>query len=367
MYRQDVTTQPQPAGARMNGAKIVGIDAVQPPTPGSPDDWRTQLGQILVRVRCDDGSEGLGVGAGGQAGIHVVQTVLADALVGQPADDPAQLHSRMCRATSFFGRKGVVVMALSGVDLANWDRLGRVQGKPVAELLNPQVDLGRALPTYATVWDADDAERLIQEGADAVKLHVERFGAPPRYDDLEEMVELTRDRLGPDKSIMVDAFGNWDVATTLRVAQLLQPYDLGWIEEPLQPDDCEGYQRLCELSPVPIAGGEHEYLREGFQWLADQRMHSIFQPDINWCGGLTTLRGIYAIADQYGISVCPHRGAEPFALHAIAALDPTPLAESGREWFDCLEGAPAIRAGRVQLPVAPGFGVSVAEHVWKAS
>ncbi len=347
-----------------DAARIIGIDAVQPATPGSPDDWRTTLGQIVVRVRCDDGSMGLGVGAGGAAGMHIIRTVLQDALVGQSAADPAALHQAVCRATAFFGRKGVVVMAISGVDLALWDRRGHVEGKTVAELLNPAVDLSRQLPTYATVWDAEAARQLIAGGAEAVKLHVERFGSPPEINELRAMVEMTRELLGPEKRIMIDAFGNWDTEITLQVARELEPLQLDWIEEPLQPDDVAGYQQLCKESPIPIAGGEHEYLAEGFGWLAEQRMHAVLQPDINWCGGLTSLIEIYRIADKHGLRVCPHRGSEPYALQAIAALDPQPLAESARDWFSCLAGSPEIIAGHVTVPDRPGFGVSVDEDFW---
>jgi len=133
---------------------------------------------------------------------------------------------------------------------------------------------------------------------------------------------------------------------------------VSWLEEPVQPDDLAGYAELAEKSPVPIAGGEHEYLAEGFRELIDRGLHAVLQPDINWCGGLTTLIDIYRMANQAGVRVCPHRGCEPFALPAIASLDPEPLAESGRKWFDCLEGAPKIADGQITLSAASGFGVS---------
>ena len=98
--------------------RIERVEAVQPPTPGSPPDWRTQLGQILVRVTTEEGLEGVGVGGGGLAGVHVVVSVLRDMLVGRDFNRPEDLHREMCRQTSFYGRKGVVVMAISGVDLA---------------------------------------------------------------------------------------------------------------------------------------------------------------------------------------------------------------------------------------------------------
>ena len=131
--------------------------------------------------------------------------------------------------------------------------------------------------------------------------------------------------------IMIDAFGRWNVETTLRVADAIAPHHVAWLEEPLPPDELDGYAVLAQKSPVPIAGGEHEYLVEGFKTLIDRGLHSVLQPDINWCGGLTTLKAVYDMAQAVGVRVCPHRGCEPFALHAIAAVDVEPLAESPRK------------------------------------
>ena len=339
--------------------RITDIRATQPPTPSSPADWRTQLGQIVVEVESADGLVGVGVGGGGAAGIHVVQTVLRDLLVGQDGTKVEGLHAQMCRHTSFYGRKGLVVMAISGVDLALWDLRGRAANEPVARLLNSQVDLDRELPTYSTVFDDAEAETAFNAGHQAIKLHVERFGHQPDPAAIAALVKQTRERLGPDASVMIDAFARWDVDTSLRVADAIAPYDVAWLEEPIQPDDLDGYKILAAKSPVPIAGGEHEYLADGFKTLIDHRLHAILQPDINWCGGLTTLVEIYRMAQAANIRVVPHRGCEPYALAAIAALDDNPLAESARRWFNCLDGFPMIRDGQIRVSSEPGFGIQI--------
>ena len=97
-----------------------------------------------------------------------------------------------------------------------------------------------------------------------------------------------------------------------------------------------------------------------------RRLHAVFQPDVCWCGGLTQLVKIYEMASEYGVRVCPHRGSEVWALHAIAALDPQPLAESGRPWMTWVEGQPRIENGTVQLVEGPGFGVTFDEGLWRA-
>lgn len=341
--------------------RITQITAVQPPTPGSPSDWRTQLGQIVVEVKTSDGLTGMGVGGGGPAGIHVVETVLRELLVGQDASQVESLHQAMCRHTAFYGRSGLVVMAMSGVDLALWDIRGKAAGVPVAQLLNPQVQLATPLPTYRTVFDDAETEQALASGFHAVKLHVERFGDEPDINGIEQLVARVRDKLGPAGMLMIDAFAKWNIESTLAVAHAVAPFQVEWLEEPLLPNDLDGYARLMQESPVPIAGGEHEYLADGFQRLIDQRLHAVVQPDINWCGGMTTLVEIYRMAKQRGVRVVPHRGAEAYAVHAIAALDQQPLAESPRTWFNCLRGAPGLQSGMVHVSPAAGFGVALAE------
>ena len=108
-----------------------------------------------------------------------------------------------------------------------------------------------------------------------------------------------------------------------------------------------------------IVGGEHEYLAEGFIELIDRQCCAILQPDVNWCGGMTTLADVYRMSAPAGVRVIPHRGGEPFPLPALAAFDPDPLAESPRTWFNCLVGAPVIVDGLVRPSSCPGFGVAL--------
>lgn len=340
--------------------KITEIRVFQPATPGSPPDWRTHLGQILVEVQTAEGLSGLGVGGGGAAGVHIVQTVLRDLLLGADASEVEDLHDAMFRHTAFYGRSGLAVMAISGVDLALWDLRGKAAGQHVATLLRADAELSRAIPTYATVWSEDDAEAAIAGGHTAIKLHVERFGSPPDVDALVAHVGRIRKRLGANAEIMMDAFARWDVESTLRIAEAVQAYRVGWLEEPLPPDDFAGYTRLAKKSPIPIAGGEHEYGIAGFQRLIDERLHAVLQPDVNWCGGLTTLVQIYEAARRADVRVCPHRGGEPFALPAIAALDPQPLAESPRVWWNCVAGSPVLSGDGVRLTPGTGFAVQAA-------
>jgi len=337
--------------------QITNVRAVQPDTPASPPDWRTSLGQILVAVDTDAGVTGYGVGGGGRAGIHVVESVLRDLLLGRDPEPVEQLWEAMYTATLPFGRKGLAIMALSGVDLALWDLRGKMVRKPVVELLGGKA--GEPLPVYITVWDEVTQEQA--ETFHGFKLHVGGLKSQEQAAQVHDLVERTREKIGWKKPLMIDAWMQWDLETTLAVAERCRPFELAWIEEPLPVDDLDEYDRLHELTSIPIAGGEHEFTAAGFRDIIDRRLHRVLQPDVCWCGGMTELVKIYRMARNADVRVCPHRGAEIWALHAIAALDPEPLTESGRPWMSWVAGQPPVVNGTIQLSDAPGIGVAINE------
>ncbi|HYT87669.1 MAG TPA: mandelate racemase/muconate lactonizing enzyme family protein, partial [Gemmataceae bacterium] len=290
-------------------------------------------------------------------GVHVVRTVLRDVLLGRDPELIEDLWRQMYEATLPFGRKGLAIMALSGVDLALWDLRGKAERRPVAELLGGTV--GRPIPTYLTVWDEIPPALVGQHRA--FKVHVGAHGATDVVSAVAAAVERARAAVGPNCPLMVDAWMKWDVPATLAVAERIASQAILWIEEPLSPDDLAGYEELRDRCPVPIAGGEHEFTTIGFAPLIEKRLHQILQPDVCWCGGLTELVRLYQMAEEARLRVCPHRGAEVWGLHAIAALDRQPLAESGRPWMSWVGGQPPTSDGFVQLTDAPGFGVLIDE------
>ncbi len=332
-------------------ARITSVRAVQPRTPNDPADWRTTVGQILVVVDTDTGVRGFGVGGGGAAGIHVVENVLRDLVLGEEVDDVERLWEQMYRATEPYGRKGLAIMALSGLDNAIWDAWGKAEGLSVARLLGgPRTT---HIPCYATSPGPVEAVKL---GFEAVKLHFR----PSSEEEAIEAVRRTREAVGPRVQIYTDTHGHWDFDATLRLAHAFAEFGAGWMEEPLPELDLEQYGALCRLSPIPIAGGEHEYTARGFKELAAHKAHAIWQPDATWTGGLTQIKAIYALGKVEGVRVCPHRGAEVWGLHAIAALDDEPLAESPRPWITWLRGQPEIVKGFIDVSDRPGFGIDVA-------
>ena len=348
--------------------KITDVRACQPITPTSPDDWRTSIGQILVAVDTDSGITGYGVGGGGFAGIHVVRTVLRDMLLGKEPSQIESLWQTMFDSTLAYGQKGLVVMAISGVDLALWDLKGRAEKTSVCSLLGGAKQT--SLPTYITVWDNDAMDEVAASPHQGFKLHLggqstEEDGSTEAFADrIADQLSRARSAIGPDRELMADAWMKWNLVETQAVISRVADLNLSWLEEPLPVHDEAGYAELVSNSPVPIAGGEHEYTSAGFRHLAAQRLHTVLQPDVCWCGGLTELIRVYEIASEFGLRVCPHRGAELWSLPAIAALGNAladPLAESGRPWMSWVSGQPSIENGFVEVPNRPGFGVEIDE------
>ena len=344
--------------------KITDVRACQPVTPDSPPDWRTSLGQILVAVDTDAGITGYGVGGGGFAGIHIVRTVLREMLVGRDVSQVESLCDLMLNRTLAYGQKGVVVMAISGVDLALWDLRGRSEGQSVSDLLGGAKS--NSLPTYITVWDNDALKAAVGNDHQGFKLHL---GAPNEdspnrsefVDRIVAQIHEARQIAGPGRELMADAWMQWDLETTDAVVEQIADCNLSWLEEPLPVTDRTGYATLVSDDNLPIAGGEHEFTSPAFDEIIDNRWHTVLQPDVCWCGGLTELIRIYEMGITAGLRVCPHRGSELWALHAIAALDPSPLAESGRPWMTWVQGQPPIENGRIEVPTAPGFGIEIDE------
>ena len=213
---------------------------------------------------------------------------------------------------------------------------------------------------YASL--GDDPASAVAAGFTAVKLHLPAIHSIEDRAVVLRTVREARDAIGLNTRLMTDAFMSWDVETALALAGPFGELGVEWLEEPLLPDDFAGYAELARQSPIPIAGGEHEYTAAAFRELAERRLHNILQPDVTWCGGMTELVKIYAIAAEYGLKVCPHRGAEVWALHAIAALEPRdPLPEAGRKWITWLKGQPQPERGWITVSTHPGFGVEVDE------
>ena len=263
--------------------------------------------------------------AAGLARGYVVEQHLTKLLMNEDPFNVERLWDIMWRSTMSYGRMGVVINAISGVDLALWDIVGKALNMPVYKLLGGETK--PRLPAYCT---GNDIEQHVEFGYKRLKLAIPHGPADGREGMRKnvELVERARKALGPDGDIMLDCWMAWTERYTIEMAEMMEPYRVYWMEECLQPHDYEGFGRLAaQIKCTRIVTGEHEYTRYGFRQLLEHGLRTIWQPDIHWCGGLTELRRIAALAAAYDIPVIPHSGGGRDGVHFIMATTNSPWAE----------------------------------------
>ena len=278
---------------------------------------------FTVEITTDKGVKGYG--SGGPGGGYVVEQHFTKLLMGEDPFNVERLWDILWRSTMSYGRAGLVVNAISGVDLALWDLIGNALGMPVYKLLGGETKT--RIPAYCT---GNDIAQHIEFGFKRLKLAIPHGPADGREGMKKNvaLVESTRKALGPDGEIMLDCWMAWTERYTLEMADLVAPYRVYWMEECLQPHDYEGFGRLnAAIKSTRIVTGEHEYTRYGFRKLLEHNCAAIWQPDIHWCGGLTELRRIAALAAAYDIPVIPHTGGTFDCIHFIMATPNAPWAE----------------------------------------
>jgi L-rhamnonate dehydratase len=281
------------------------------------------LGPEAVEITTDKGVSGIGFG--GPGGSFVIEKHLTKLLLGEDPFNVEQLWDILWRSTLYYGRKGLVVHAISGVDNALWDLVGKALGMPVYKLLGGETK--SRIPAYCT---GNDVEQHLQFGFKKMKLAIPHGPADGR-EGLKKNVDLvkkTRELMGPEGEIMLDCWMAFTERYTLELAESLEPYRVYWMEECLPPDDYAGFGRLnSQIKSTRIVTGEHEYTRYGFRLLLEYKAASIWQPDMTWCGGLSELRHIGALAAAYDIPVIPHGGWSGGAAHYILAATNSPWCE----------------------------------------
>lgn len=333
-------------------------------------------GWLVVEVFSDDGLVGIGNAAlAPQLTKQAIDLYLKPLLIGQDPWDVEFLWQHMYRKTMAFGRKGNGMVAISAVDIALWDLLGKAAKQPVFRLLGGRTK--SRIPVYASRLYATDlgklateAKRYKDDGFKAMKL---RFGWGP-VDGAEgmqrnvDLVRTVRETVGDEIDVMADAYMGWTLDYAKRMLPLLEPFQLRWLEEPIIPDDIHGYAELKSYGRVPIAGGEHEFTLFGFRDLLQARALDYIQFDTNRVGGITQARKIAALAEAHGVPVIPHAG-QMHNYHVVMASLNSPMAEYfpvvdvevGNELFWYLfAGEPKAEGGFINLDDdVPGLGLSM--------
>ena len=339
------------------------------------------IGGIIVRLVTDDGVEGLGsAGVGNGSALYILEHSLKPIVLGANPFDVELLWEQMFRSTIYFGRKGTALEAISAVDIALWDLIGKATGQPLYNLLggrtreNIRVYASRLYANEDTGRLAAETQSFVQQGFTALK---QRFGYGPR-DGIAGMrknlalVKTVRDAAGPDIEIAADCYMGWDVPYAIRMIRMLEDagLPLAWVEEPVIPDDVKGYARIRRAVHTPISGGEHEFTRYGFRQLIEEGAVDILQPDVNRTGGITEARKIWALAATHGLPVIPHSG-QSHNYHLVISHLNSPLAEyfpSPAEgapvdddtlFWEVFAGEPRAVNGHVTLAANPGLGLEL--------
>ncbi|MBY4769908.1 L-rhamnonate dehydratase [Burkholderia ambifaria] len=323
------------------------------------------LGTLVIEVEASDGTVGFAVTTGGEIGAFIVERHLARFIEGQRVTDIEKMWDQMFYATLYYGRKGIVLNAISGVDLALWDLLAKVRQEPVHQLLGGKVR--DELEFYATGARPDLAKEMGFIGGKLPLHHGPAEGDAGLRRNLEALADM-RSRVGDDFWLMLDCWMSLDVPYATRLAHGAHALGLKWIEECLPPDDYWGYAKLRRDVPrgMLVTTGEHEATRWGFRMLLEMECCDIIQPDVGWCGGLTELIRISALADARGVLVIPH-GSSVYSYHFVATRHNSPFAEflmmapqADRvvPMFDpLLLDEPVPVGGRMKVPDTAGFGV----------
>jgi len=329
----------------------------------------------LIEVSTDEGITGVGSCFTSGGLVSAAMQLLWPLLKGESAVEPERVSEMLRQSTFWQGRGGSVEHAISGLDIALWDIMGKVCGQPVSRLLGG--DYRRRIKPYGSMLFDEPGplrqqlEATVARGFRAIKLGWRPFGRrDSKFDEL--LVRTARETVGDSVELMVDAGGseqfwphglNW----ARRTADMLAAYDIVWFEEPLPPDDLEGYIELTRVSPVPIATGEVLTRRQSFQPWLERRAVDIIQPDTTKNGGLSESRRIAWSAFDHNIQMVSHGWNTAVGLAAdlqLAAAMPvaryveylTPCA-----YIEDLTVEPFVLddEGYLEIPDRPGLGIEI--------
>ena len=336
----------------------------------------------LVKVTATDGTHGWGERYGPAAVIEAGIDMLRPVVLGENALENEVIWSHMYRKTLDVARRGVLMASLSAIDIALWDLKGKLLNLSVSTLLGgAQRTKIRPYATGLYFTDKEHPSKDFEEevkqylamGFKAIKMKV-GLGIEKDFQHVKKMRQL----IGDDIQLMVDSNHAYTLNEASALARKIEPFDITWFEEPISPEFYEQYHELRLKTSIPIAGGECEYLRFGFQQLLKNRSVDVIQPDICASGGLTEAKRIAALASTYGVDLVPHTWGTSIgihvALHFIANLESIPGRMHNADFlieYDQTENSlreeltsPPIEMsnGFIKVPTTPGLGIQVNEE-----
>ncbi len=336
---------------------------------------------FLVLVHTEDGLVGIGEADTApyvahaivdMPASHAVARGLAELIVGHDALQVRSLWDLMFQGTYSYGRDGVVLHAMSAIDMALWDLAGKASGRSVADLLGgARLDRVEAYGSEVMPDSPEEvtelSNRAVRAGFGAVKFGWGPLGADLGHD--VELISAAREAIGPDRRLMVDGGMAYSVQRARELCRRCDPLNLSWLEEPFDADDLTSYRRLSGTVNVPIACGEAHSTLRSFKRLIDEARVDVLQPDVSRCGGLTVAADVAHLAEMAGVDVVPHCFSSDVhlaaALQFAAALGrgglvecPMPLVSS--ESSLVTQPLRPVQ-GMLTVPSGPGLGIDLDE------
>jgi L-alanine-DL-glutamate epimerase-like enolase superfamily enzyme len=344
---------------------------------------------LWVRIHTDEGLIGLGESyPNAEAEASIVHSRLAAVLLGKDPSAIDRLWADMFLAVSYSGWGGAEMRAISAVDIALWDLLGKATGQPIYKLLGGASR--QSIRIYNTCYDKVDfsceagrlARELLASNIRAMKIWPfdpiakENSGNYISAEQMRRAIEplrLIREEVGDAIDVAIEFHGFWNLPSAIKIARALETYKPMWLEEMLPQDNLAAYAELARSTQAPLCLSERLMTRWGFRELLENRAASIIMPDIAWCGGISEGKKIATMAETYYLPVAPHNCGGPIlhfaTAHFSANINNLYIMESvRRHYHDEYEGLVTRKlipdaSGDLPLPPGPGLGVELSSEV----
>lgn len=355
--------------------------AVERPFTSSRGWLYKTRGTCLVEIETDDGIVGWGECYGPSAVAKAfIDTQLAAQVIGRDPFDVEVIWEHLYNRIKDYGQTGMAIAAISGIDIALWDIVGKACGKPVHKLIGGA--FRTEVEAYATGLYFVDRDRLVEEaveealafkaeGFKAIKMKIGLGSIARDYD----RVKAVREAVGPQIRLMVDANHCFSVPMAIRLGRRLEELDIDWFEEPISPEDIDGYVQVTNALDMAVAGGENDFTRWGFREAITRKAMDIVQPDVCAAGGITECKKIATLASVHGVECVPHAWGSAVGLaatlHFLAAIPDQPpslypvppmleFEQCENPFRDHLATEPIVQKdGRVAVPEGPGLGIDI--------
>ena len=345
-------------------------------------------GTCLVEIETTDGIVGWGECYGPSAVAKAfIDTQLGPQIIGRDPFDVEVIWEHLYNRIKDYGQTGMAIAAISGIDIALWDIIGKSVGKPVHKLIGGA--FRTEVEAYATGLYFVDMNRLVEEAVEEAREFVDagfravkmKIGLGSIQQDYER-VKAVREAVGPNVKLMVDANHAFSVPVAIRLGRKLEELDIEWFEEPISPEDIDGYVEVSRALDMAVAGGENDFTRWGFRDAITRKAMDIVQPDVCAAGGITECKKIATMATAHGVECVPHAWGSAIGLAAtlqfLAAIPDQPpslfpypvmleFEQTENPFRDDLAKDPITQTGgRVKIPAGPGLGIEIERSVIEA-